>query len=44
MFAAVRIAAIEIAARQNAFTFGQMNAALYAAYHFLRRRRGILPK
>jgi hypothetical protein len=36
MFATVRIAAIEIAARQNAFTFGQMNATLYAPYHFLR--------
>jgi len=37
MFAAVFIAAIEIAARQNALTFGQVHTALCATHHLLNR-------
>jgi len=42
MFAAVFIAAIEIAARQNALTFGQVHTALCATHHLLNRSGCIL--
>jgi len=37
MLDTMRIAAIEIAARQNAFTFGQVHPALCATHHLLNR-------